>query len=214
MKILFLSKRLLFPTDRGGLVRTLNVVRHLSQWHDLTFLSNQQPGQEEDCLEMTRLGLRLVTVPWEEVSRSNWRFYRDLARTLFSAEPFNAAKDYDPAFRKRARQLLDETRHDVLICDFVQMARNAIGIWDGPSVLFEHNVEAEIFERHSQTTEGHRHSAANPASRRTAPFRPASHSPRVDSNRCPLLYRSHPHDPSCSAARTDPCHVHSPPPPA
>ena len=154
MKILFLSKRLLFPTDRGGLVRTLNVVRHLSQWHDLTFLSNQQPGQEEDCLEMTRLGLRLVTVPWEEVSRSNWRFYRDLAWNLFSPDPFNAAKDYDPALRARARQLLDEARYDLVVCDFVQMARNAIGIWDGPSVLFEHNVEAEIFERHSRTDEG------------------------------------------------------------
>jgi glycosyltransferase involved in cell wall biosynthesis len=154
MKILFLSKRLLFPTDRGGLVRTLNVVRHLSQWHDLTFLSNQQPGQEEDCLEMTRLGLRLVTVPWEEVSRSNWRFYRDLAWNLFSPDPFNAAKDYDPALRARARQLLDEARYDLVVCDFVQMARNAIGIWDGASVLFEHNVEAEIFERHSRTDEG------------------------------------------------------------
>lgn len=154
MKILFLSKRLLFPTDRGGLVRTLNVVRHLSQWHDLTFLSNQQPGQEEDCLEMTRLGLRLVTVPWEEVSRSNWRFYRDLAWNLFSPDPFNAAKDYDPALRARARQLLDEARYDLVVCDFVQMARNAVGIWDGPSVLFEHNVEAEIFERHSRTDEG------------------------------------------------------------
>jgi glycosyltransferase involved in cell wall biosynthesis len=154
MKILFLSKRLLFPTDRGGLVRTLNVVRHLSQWHDLTFLSNQQPGQEEDCLEMTRLGLRLVTVPWEEVSRSNWRFYRDLAWNLFSPDPFNAAKDYDPALRARARQLLDEAQYDLVVCDFVQMARNAIGIWDGASVLFEHNVEAEIFERHSRTDEG------------------------------------------------------------
>jgi glycosyltransferase involved in cell wall biosynthesis len=154
MKILFLSKRLLFPTDRGGLVRTLNVVRHLAEWHEVTFLCSQQPGQERDCLEMSRLGVRLETVPWIEVSRSDWRFYRDLAWNLFSSDPFNAAKDYDPAFRARVKQLSDETRPDVLVCDFVQMARNAIGVWGGPSVLFEHNVEAEIFERHAQTDEG------------------------------------------------------------
>jgi glycosyltransferase involved in cell wall biosynthesis len=154
MKILFLSKRLLFPTDRGGLVRTLNVVRHLARWHDVTFLCNQQPGQDQDCLEMVRLGVRLETLPWQEVSRADWRFYRDLAWNLFSADPFNAAKDHDPALRARAQQLLAESLHDVVVCDFVQMARNAIGVWNGPSVLFEHNVEAEIFERHAQTDEG------------------------------------------------------------
>ncbi|MFN6105045.1 MAG: glycosyltransferase [Planctomycetaceae bacterium] len=154
MKILFLSKRLLFPTDRGGLVRTLNVVRHLARWHELTFLCNQQPGQEQDCDEMSRLGVRLETVPWREVSRSDWRFYRDLAWNLLSQDPFNAAKDYDPELRTRARRLLEEQQYDVVICDFVQMARNAIGIWHGPSVLFEHNVEAEIFERHAQTDPG------------------------------------------------------------
>jgi len=154
MKILFLNKRLLFPTDTGGQVRTLNVVRFLARWHEVTYLCNQQPGQEGDARQMTELGLQLETRPWQEVSRSDWRFYRDLAKNLFSPDPFNAAKDFEPQLRARARELLEGGQYDLVVCDFVQMARNAIGVWKGPSVLFEHNVEAEIFERHSQSDSG------------------------------------------------------------
>lgn len=154
MKILFLNKRLLFPTDTGGQVRTLNVVRYLARWHELTYLCNQQPGQDESARQMVDLGLKLETRPWKEVSRSDWRFYRDLAWNLFSPDPFNAAKDHDPQLRQRARELLSAGDYDLLVCDFVQMARNAIGVWAGPSVLFEHNVEAEIFERHARSDPG------------------------------------------------------------
>lgn len=154
MKILFLNKRILFPTDTGGLVRTLNVVRFLARWHDLTYLSNLQPGQEAGAAQMRELGLRLETVPWVEIPRSDWRFYRDLAINLFSPDPFNAAKDFDPRLHARAVELMNREKFDLVICDFVQMARNAIGLPVKANVLFEHNVEAEIFERHAQTDSG------------------------------------------------------------
>ncbi len=154
MKILFLQKRPLFPTDTGGKIRTLNVVRYLAQWHDVTYLCNLNPGEEQYVEPMRQLGVRLVTLPWKETARSDPRFYGQLAGNLLSRYPFNVNKDYDPALRRCAQQLLSDEPFDLLICDFVQMARNAIGLPVSASVLFQHNVEAEIFKRHASSDRG------------------------------------------------------------
>lgn len=147
MNILFLQKRILFPTDNGGKVRTLNVVRYLARWHRVTYLANVQPGEEPYVPAMRELGVELELLPWREVPRTSWRFYRDLALNVASPYPFNVDKDYDPALRRRAEELAGSGRFDLVICDFVQMARNALGLPGPARVLFEHNVEAEIFER-------------------------------------------------------------------
>lgn len=154
MRILFLQKRVLFPADNGGRWRTLNIVRHLARWHDVVYLCNLQPGEEAFVPAMEELGVRLVTVLWREVPRGSFGFYRDLAFNLLSRYPFNVSKDFDPALRARARELLLAEPYDLVICDFVQMARNAIGLPCPRKLLFEHNVEAQIFERHAQTDKG------------------------------------------------------------
>lgn len=153
MRILWLQKRILFPADFGGKIRTLNVLRHLSRWHEVTYLSNLQPGEERYLNDMRGLGLRLETVPWRETPRGSLRFYADLAMNLCSRYPFTANKDYDPRLRRRAAELLRTERCDLVVCDFVQMARNAVGL-PAAKLLFQHNVEAEIFERHARTDRG------------------------------------------------------------
>ncbi len=154
MKILFLQKRILFPTDTGGKIRTLNVVRHLAGWHEVTYLCNEQEEDQGYLESMRAIGVRLETTPWREVPRGSAGFYRDLALNLCSRYPFNVNKDFDPVLRNRALQLLEEEHYDLVVCDFVQMARNAIDLPGPPKVLFQHNVEAEIFRRHSEHDRG------------------------------------------------------------
>ncbi len=154
MKILFLQKRILFPAHTGGQIRTLNVVRHLARWHEVVYLCNIQPGEEQNLQAMHDLGIRLVTVPWQEVPVGSLGFYRDLAFNLASRYPFNVNKDFDRALRARAQSLLAAEPFDLVVCDFVQMARNAIGLHCPAKVLFEHNVEAQIFARHAKTDKG------------------------------------------------------------
>ena len=154
MQVLFLQKRPLFPADTGGKIRTLNVLRHLARWHEVTYLCNVQPSDEEHLPEMQDLGIRLETIPWKETPRTSIRFYGDLAANLYSRFPFNVNKDYDPRLRRRAAELLAAQRHDLLICDFVQMARNAVGLDVPRKILFEHNVEAQVFQRHAATDRG------------------------------------------------------------
>ncbi|MBX3437996.1 MAG: hypothetical protein KF861_10935, partial [Planctomycetaceae bacterium] len=120
MRILFLQKRLLFPVDTGGKIRTFNIVRHLAEWHDVTYLCNVQPGEETFAKETESLGLRVESVPWHETPRDSWRFLAELAGNLLTTMPYNVAKDYDVPLRKRAQDLLDRDAYDLVICDFVQ----------------------------------------------------------------------------------------------
>ncbi|MCA9136346.1 MAG: glycosyltransferase [Planctomycetales bacterium] len=153
-KILFLQKRLLFPTDSGGKIRTLNIIKHLARWHDITYLCNILPSEQPYIDSMNGIGLNLETIPWSESGRNTVAFYRDLALNIFSPYPFNVNKDFDPRLRARVLKLLQQENFDLVVCDFVQMARNCLGIKTLPKLLFEHNVEAQIFERHAKQGSG------------------------------------------------------------
>ncbi len=146
-----MQKRILYPANTGGRIRTLNILRHLARWHDITYLCNVQPEDSSYLGQMASLGVRLVTIPWQETPRNSPQFYADLLKNVFSPLPFTVAKDYDPALRTRATELLEQGTFDLLICDFVQMAQNAIGLKSRANLLFQHNVEAQIFERHAKT---------------------------------------------------------------
>jgi len=154
MKILFIQNRILFPTNTGGRIRTLNVLRYLAQWHQVTYLCNLEPGEQSHCEAMRAVGMQLETVPWQGTTSNDWKFYRDLAINCFSRMPFSVAKDTNPALRRRAEQLVEQNTYDLVVCDFVQMAPTAIGLACPASLLFQHNVEAQIFERHAKTDQG------------------------------------------------------------
>ncbi len=147
LKILFLQKRPLFPANTGGKIRTLNVVQHLAQWHQLTYLCNVLSEEEPYLDQMRELGLDVIAIPWQEAARDSWRFYAGLAGNVFSRYPYSVNKDYDQRIRQRVQKLLAEQNYDLIICDFVQMARNVEGFHSIPRLLFQHNVEAMIYRR-------------------------------------------------------------------
>lgn len=154
MKILFLQVHPLFPTDTGGKIRTLNVLRHLARWHDVTYLCHVRPGEERYCADMAALGLRIESVERTEVARGSLRFFGELARNLFSPLPFSSAKNYDPAFHRRAKELLTREQFDLVICDFIHTSLYAVGLHGPAKILFQHNVEAQILKRHAANSPG------------------------------------------------------------
>ena len=151
MKILFIQNRILFPTNTGGRIRTLNVLRYLSKWHDVTYLCNLEAGEESHCDQMRELGLKLETVPWKSPALGDFKFYLALALNFFSRDPFNVAKDNNPLLRKRAEDLVTREDYDLVICDFIFMVPIAKGLSSRGSLLFQHNVEAQIFQRFAGT---------------------------------------------------------------
>jgi sugar transferase (PEP-CTERM/EpsH1 system associated) len=99
----------------------------------------------------------LHVVPRRDPAKGTLAFYADAGRRLFDPLPYAAGKYRSAEYRARVDALLATGEFDLVVCDFLVPAVNMATL-PCPSVLFTHNVEAEIWRRHAER-------AGNPASR-------------------------------------------------
>ncbi len=148
MKILWISPFLLHPTEKGGQIRSLGILRELHRRHEIHFASFQLPGQRPDRLP--EYCARSYLVPHILPSRRSPAFVpRFLANTL-SPLPLSVALDRSAPMRRLLTTLLADRSFDVAVCDFLSTAVNL----PDPSrvVLFQHNVETMIWRRLAGTS--------------------------------------------------------------
>jgi sugar transferase (PEP-CTERM/EpsH1 system associated) len=151
MKILWLNAGLLLPLDKGGKLRTWHLMRHLAGRHEITYLSFSDPSHTHaDRVGMREVCARLETVPRVDPPKGTARFYADVARYVFDRAPYAVAKYRSKAYRRQLEALLARGRFDALVCDFLPPAINLPDRLPCPSILFTHNVEAEIWRRHAE----------------------------------------------------------------
>ncbi|MEO5898380.1 MAG: glycosyltransferase [Vicinamibacterales bacterium] len=159
MKILWLNAGLLLPLDKGGKLRTWHLMRHLARSHDITYLSFADPSQTQaDRDGMREVCSVMETVPRTDAAKGTLRFYVNAAGYLLDPLPYAVAKYRSDDYAGRVRRLLSEGAFDAVVCDFLVPAANLAATLPIPSVLFTHNVEAEIWRRHTEA-------ASNPFSR-------------------------------------------------
>jgi glycosyltransferase involved in cell wall biosynthesis len=153
MRILVHGSQLLYPTNTGGRIRTSKLFEQLSRHHDITWVCLRRPEETDQQVQaMKACCARIETFPFVETPKFTPAFYRDLARNLVSQHPFVVEKYFQPALRARLAELIQPRKgveaFDLLLCDFLQPSLNVMGLPFGPRVLFQHNVESVIFERH------------------------------------------------------------------
>lgn len=159
MRILWLNSGLLLPLDKGGKLRTWHLMRHLALRHDITYLSFAEPGQRhEDRVGMRDVCNVLETVPRTDPAKGTLAFYADAAKHVVDRLPYAVGKYRSAGYAAQVRRFLDSGRFDVVVADFLPPVANLPGSLSIPSVLFTHNVEAEIWRRHAEN-------ATNPFSR-------------------------------------------------
>jgi sugar transferase (PEP-CTERM/EpsH1 system associated) len=152
MRILWLNANLLLPLDKGGKIRTWHLMRHLARRHAITYLT----FAEDDEAAAVRVAMRevcssLVNVPRREPVKGSARFYAGIATHLFDPLPYAVAKYRSTAYREALGELVAHGGFDRVVCDFLVPAVNLRGTLPCPSILFTHNVEAEIWRRHAET---------------------------------------------------------------
>ena len=155
MNILWLNSGLLLPLDKGGKLRTWHVMRHLASRHEITYLSFSDPVQTADEREgMRAVCAHLRTIPRSDPAKGTTRFYLDAARHVIDRVPYAVAKYRSAAFRHELAQVLDQRSFDAIVCDFLPPVVNLPERLPCPSILFTHNVEAEIWRRHAENARG------------------------------------------------------------
>ena len=159
MKILWLNAGLLLPLDKGGKLRTWHLMRQLARRHDLTYGSFSDPGERpEDRAGMGEVASRVLTIPRRDPPKGTAAFYMDAGRYIVDSVPYAVAKYRAAEYKDAVLRLLRETAFDAIVCDFLPPVVNLPERLPCPTILFTHNVEAEIWRRHADN-------AANPVSR-------------------------------------------------
>ena len=148
MKILWVKVDFLHPTERGGQIRTLEMLRRLHRRHEVHYVGFTQPGSEEGPRRASEYSSYAYPIRHNVPPRRSLGFVRQLAGSLFSSLPLSVSRYRSHAMESRVRELLAQQAFDSVVCDFVFPAQNIPSM--DRSVLFQHNVETVIWRRHSQ----------------------------------------------------------------
>jgi sugar transferase (PEP-CTERM/EpsH1 system associated) len=151
MHILWLKTELLHPVDKGGKIRTYNMLKELRRQHRVTYLTLDDGAggvaERESAFEYCD---ELVSVPHQPREKFTAGFYAELLFNLASPLPY-AIKKYESAqMRAEIVKQVQAGKVDLVVCDFLAPAPNVPFEVKCPTVLFQHNVEAMIWQRHYQ----------------------------------------------------------------
>ena len=147
--ILWLKTELLHPLDKGGRIRSYQMLRHLVQEHRITYLTLDDGRCASDAVERAaEYCTDLVRIPLRTAEKGSPRFYWELARNLMSPLPYAVAKYRSAAMEREIVRCAEESI-DVVVCDFLFPAVNVPVQLPVPAVLFQHNVEATIWQRYA-----------------------------------------------------------------
>lgn len=157
MRILWVKADKLLPVQNGGNIRTYHVLRYLSLQHELTFYSyyGGRPDAEYER-ELQRQLPGAVAVCTGKRELAGVARGLDYLGHLGAQPPYAVSRFADAKVQQQIRKWFREQRFEVAVCDFLDAAVNFPGRLNTPSVLFQHNVESEIWRRHAET-------AGNPA---------------------------------------------------
>lgn len=149
MRILWLKTELLHPVDKGGKIRTYNMLRELKRDHHVTYLTLDDGTAGRTAREQaSEYCHELVCIPHQQQEKFTPGFYAGLAFNIFSRLPYAIQKYHSQPMRAAIEEQLRSENIDVVICDFLTPAVNMPANLPCPTILFQHNVEAMIWKRH------------------------------------------------------------------
>lgn len=160
MRILWVKSNKLLPVHSGGDIRSYNIARQLARKHELTFLSYYDgvaDGEYER--QLTEHFPGAVCIATGKAQASTLARVMDYVGRITSPLPYAVGRFTCKDVQKTIRQFFDARKIDVAVCDFLDAAVNFPARPSTISVLFQHNVEAEIWRRHAETE-------SNPVKRR------------------------------------------------
>ena len=155
MRILWLKTELLHPIDKGGKIRTFQMLKELKKNHHVTYLTLDDGSADADALEKAgEYSHETITIPHQTAAKFSAKFYLELTGNLVSKLPYALKKYVSAEMRDAIEKLVNEKNFDVVICDFLTPTVNLPQNLNAATLLFQHNVEAMIWRRHFEIAAG------------------------------------------------------------
>ena len=100
-----LKSELLHPVDKGGKIRTYEMLRQLRREHEVTYLTLALPDDAPEAVERaTEYCQRLITVPHRLRPKTGAGFYGNLLGNLVSPLPLSLSRYKSGAMRRAVRR--------------------------------------------------------------------------------------------------------------
>ncbi len=150
MKVLWVKSGGLVPLDTGGKIRSFNLLKELARRHELTLFTFYGAHANDAHPQLKEHFAEVVCLPMRLPAARGFAEALGYAVNLLSLRPYSMAKYGRTKIARALRRLLQKRSFDIIICDF--LLTGAVIPWDlpCPKILFTHNVEAQIWERHYQ----------------------------------------------------------------
>ena len=148
MRILWVKMGGRWPPTAGGRIRSLETLSCLSRRHDVTVVTTHASGDDPDGLRR-RLPhcSQIVSVPFVAPRAGGPSFARALVTSWCTPLPVDLWKWRVPAVREEVRRRLASGEVDLCVADFLVASANIPAAPRVPLLLFEHNVEHQIWRR-------------------------------------------------------------------
>ena len=147
MRILWVKMGGLWPSTTGGRVRSLHTIAELSRRHQVTVVTTHGVGDDPEGLARHLSNCdRVVSLPYVVPKRGSREFPRSVVRSWLSPYPVDLWKWQVPEVRAQVQALM-ESGVDLVVADFLFASMNVPMNGSAPVVLFEHNVEYQIWQR-------------------------------------------------------------------
>ena len=146
MRILWIKTDFLHPTTRGGQIRSLETLKRLHERHEVHYVAFEDPKEPEGVARANEYCTKAYPV-WHSISsRRSPKFALDLLRGLVSPLPVAVERFYSPAMKRTISSIRSSIAFDAVVCDFLAPAPNIAAF--NSCILFQHNVETAIWDRH------------------------------------------------------------------
>jgi glycosyltransferase involved in cell wall biosynthesis len=146
MKILWVNPHFLHPTTKGGQIRTLEMLRHLNRWHEIHYVALENPAEPEGVARSSEYCSKAYPIPHTLPARGSTGFVFQAAGNLVDALPLAITRYRSERMKSEVARLLAAGNFDRLVCDFLFSGPNIPAL--SQALLFQHNVETTIWDRH------------------------------------------------------------------
>lgn len=124
------------------------MLRRLHTRHEIHYVAFEDSEYPQAVTLSSEYCSRAYPVPKRVASKRSLRFAAQLAAGLFSSLPVAISRYRSEEMRRLISTLREREGFDTVVCDFLTCAPNIARLED--CVLFQHNVETVIWERHTQ----------------------------------------------------------------
>jgi len=134
-----------YPLIDGGRIRLYNLLKLLSEKHEITLVCEKWPPQGEKDVEEVKKICKKVLV----FDRPKAMSAKNLTKSLLSTSPMLTTVHTHPGFKKLITGQLRDNKFDLIHAETFYVLQN-IPKSSVPIVLVEHNLEYEVYKKNAK----------------------------------------------------------------